>query len=55
MVDSGEEHLTSEVLSGVSRATFVRSEKGGVDKQDMVKVNGAVSYDGAACFLWVYE
>ncbi|KAH9476063.1 Putative transcription factor tau subunit sfc9 [Psilocybe cubensis] len=55
VVDTGGEQLTSDGLSSVSRGIFVRMEKGAVDRRDMVQVNGAVSYDDNACFLWVYE
>ncbi|PPQ96911.1 hypothetical protein CVT26_005897 [Gymnopilus dilepis] len=50
-----EEQLTSEALSGVSRAVFVKTEKEGVDSGDMLRINSAVGYDGDKCFMWVYE
>ncbi|KAF8154505.1 transcription factor IIIC subunit delta N-term-domain-containing protein [Crassisporium funariophilum] len=53
--DDKENVLTSEHLSGVSRSMFVKAEKGNVDRGDMGRINGAVSYDDSACFAWVYE
>lgn len=47
--------LTSENLSKMSRSMFVKAEKGDVDRRDMVRINGVVSYDDTSCFSWVYE
>ncbi|KAF8962108.1 transcription factor IIIC subunit delta N-term-domain-containing protein [Flammula alnicola] len=53
--DSDRGRLTSEALSNVSRSTFEMAEKGNVDRTDMSRIYGAMSYDNAACFLWAYE
>lgn len=55
VIDVEGGHLNSEALSRTSRAIFVDSEKGDVDRNDMVRIDGAVMYDGGATFLWVYE
>ncbi len=51
----GGTSVASEALSRTSRATFETAEKGAVDRTDMVRIDGAVTYDGCATFLWMYE
>ncbi|KAF4621633.1 hypothetical protein D9613_012593 [Agrocybe pediades] len=50
----GEDQLTSEGLSLVSRATSSKAEKEQVSRKDMLRIDGAVLYDNNT-FLWVYE
>ncbi|KAF9479133.1 hypothetical protein BDN70DRAFT_709576 [Pholiota conissans] len=54
-VDVESEHVTSETLSALSRATFEKAEKGEVDRGDMLRIDGAIPYDDVSVFLWVYE
>ena len=49
------EWLTSDSLSQTARTTFHSTEKGNVDRSDMCRIHGMVSYDGDATFLWAYE
>jgi general transcription factor 3C protein 4 len=55
VVDADNGHVSSEALSGLSRATFEKAEKGDVDRNDMVRIDGAIPYDDGSTFLWVYE
>ena len=55
IIDAAAGHVNSEALSRTSRATFEIAEKGAVDRTDMVRIDGAVTYDGGATFLWMYE
>jgi len=47
--------LSSQGLSLMSRRMFERAEKGNVNKSDMNRIHGAISYDSDAVFLWAYE
>ena len=47
--------LNSQALSLMSRKMFELSEKGNVNKNDMNRVHGAISYDADAVFMWAYE
>lgn len=49
------EWLTSVTLSHTAKTTFHSTEKGNVDKDDICKIHGIVSYDGDATFMWAYE
>ncbi|KAF8192909.1 hypothetical protein BJ912DRAFT_961343 [Pholiota molesta] len=55
VVDADNGHVSSEALSGLSRATFEKAEKGEVDRNDMVRIDGTIPYDDGSTFLWVYE
>ncbi|KJA14204.1 hypothetical protein HYPSUDRAFT_195326 [Hypholoma sublateritium FD-334 SS-4] len=55
VIDAAAGHVNSDALSRTSRATFEAAEKGAVDRNDMVRIDGAVMYDCSATFLWMYE
>lgn len=52
---NANDRLDSHAISLMSRQVFERAEKGNVNKNDMNRVHGAISYDGDAVFMWVYE
>ncbi|TFK20065.1 hypothetical protein FA15DRAFT_759627 [Coprinopsis marcescibilis] len=47
--------VTSDKLSKASRDIFVRTELEKDDKKTMNRINGLVSYDGGATFLWAQD
>ena len=53
--DIGEDQLTSESLSFVSRSHSIKAEKEQIDRKDMLRIDGAVQYDDNTTFMWVYE
>ncbi|KIJ96924.1 hypothetical protein K443DRAFT_133983 [Laccaria amethystina LaAM-08-1] len=50
-----DDQITSDILSKMSRSVFVKAEQGAVDRNDMNRITGAISYDDHATFLWAYE
>ena len=50
-----DDQIASNNLSKTSRSVFVKAEQGAVDRNDMNRITGAISYDDHATFLWAYE